>query len=335
MLKNPPLGMENMTQPTSWRWFHLMDEAMTGRLAGTANIIQPSPLDEDERPDVSGESFSGLSVVETGTLEGVRTLGDVLQLSGIEVCGDMEPVSRSESPADGGDGEQVRSPECEPTSQPVINRSQAAVLYATLLPDCTPDTNRTPSSSGHTVREDAEVDGKLVELQREWQALEREQAELDRELIALERNRELLDRDMATVDRDRAIIERDRAAVERDRAAVERDRAAVERDRLLLDRDRAFLDRDRAFQERDRAFLERDRMFLDRAREDLERERALLRREREGPAGDGHQAEITTEKEVVLHTRFYQNLRAADVDPDQLETRQRLVLLFQKLVEKL
>ena len=316
MLKNPPLGMENQTQPTSWRWFHLMDEAMTGRLAGTANVIQPSPLDEDETPNAAGESSSGPSAVDPGTL------GDVLELSGVEVCGDMEPVSRSRSPADGGDGGQARSPKCEPTG---VNRSQAAVLYATSLPDCTPDTNGTASSSGRAVREDGEGDGegdgKLDELQREWQALYREQAELDRELVALERNRELLDRDMATVDRDRAI--------------VERDRASVERDRLLLDRDRALLDRDRALQERDRAFLERDRLFLDRAREDVERERALLRREREETAGDGRQAEITTEKEVVLHTRFYQNLRAADVDPEQLESRQRLVSLFQKLVEKL
>lgn len=29
MLKTPPKGMETLTQPSSWHWFHLMEEAMT------------------------------------------------------------------------------------------------------------------------------------------------------------------------------------------------------------------------------------------------------------------------------------------------------------------
>ncbi|XP_045894182.1 uncharacterized protein LOC123962210 isoform X2 [Micropterus dolomieu] len=322
-LKNPPEGMETTTPPSSWRWFHLMEEAMSGRLAGTANIIQPSLLDEDEDNNAAlppliipnmGGAFSGL--VGTGTLEGAGTPQEVLDLSEIESCGKVEAVSRTESPAEVVAAEgHTRRPECE--------LSQPAALYVTLLPD---RTNETPSSSRNIVREASEVDRKLAELQTERRALEREQAEFDRELIALERDRELLSRDMAT-------LERDRTAIDRDRAAVERDRAAVERDRVFLDRDRAFLDRDRAF-------LERDRVFLERAREDLERARALLRRERavlerEGAAVDGHQAEMTAEKEVVLQTRFYQSLMAGDLDPDQLETRQRLVSLFQRLVEKL
>ncbi|XP_073328950.1 uncharacterized protein [Pagrus major] len=315
VLKNPPEGLETLTQPSSWRWFHLMDEAMTGRLAGTATIVQPSLLDDDEEhnaglpplilPNMVG-ACSGLSLIETGTLEGVGTLEEVLELSGTE-----SPV---EVIATGIDVMET---------QPVMNKSETAELYTTLLPDCTFETNMTPSSSRDII---GEVDRKLVELQKERQALEREQAEFDRELICLERDRELLNRDMVT-------LERDRTAVERDRATVERDRAAVERERVCLDRDRAFLDRDRAF-------LERDRVFLERAREDLQRERALLRRERavletDGVAVDGDQAEMTTEKEVVLQTRFYQRLMAADLDRDQLETRQRLVSLFQKLVEKL
>ncbi|XP_037623919.1 uncharacterized protein LOC119487266 [Sebastes umbrosus] len=354
-LKNPPLGMETLAQTSSWRWFHLMDEAMSGRLAGTAAIVQPSPLSEDEEAYAALPTlilpkteavFSDLSVVETGSLEGVEMLGDVLELSGMEACGSVEAMSRTQSPAEAVDGDQMRrSPECE--TQPVMIKNQTAVLYSKLLSACTFQTSRTPSSYRPTiredagrgdairedafredaVREDAEDDGKLVELQREWRALEREQAEFDRELIALERDREMLNRDMATLERGRVVLERDRAA-------VERDRAAVERDRVVLDRDRAFLDRDRAF-------LDRDRVFLERAREDLERERALLRRERavlerEGAAAvDGHQVEMTTEKEVVLQTRFYQSLMAADLDLEQLETRQRLLSLFQRLVEKL
>ncbi|XP_070764155.1 uncharacterized protein [Enoplosus armatus] len=97
VLKNPPEGMKTLTSPNSWHWFHLMEEAMSGRLAGTANIIQPS-LDKDEEHNAAlpplilpntGGAFSGLSVVGTGTLEGVGTLQEVLNLSGIEACGKL------------------------------------------------------------------------------------------------------------------------------------------------------------------------------------------------------------------------------------------------------
>ncbi|XP_067349462.1 caldesmon-like isoform X2 [Channa argus] len=312
VLKNPPEGMENLTKPASWRWFHLMDEAMSGHLVGTANIVQPSLVDEDEEVTAALPSSpnSGRCIfVNSGTLDGVGTM----EQNGIE------PGNRRGSPAEAvGAGGRMRSPEC----QPAMNKSQTAVLYATLLPDCPTtiagniETSKSSSSSSRDfVREAAEVDRNLADLQKERQALEREQSEFDRELISLERDRELLSRDMD-------MLEQDRAAVERDRAAVERDRAAVERDRVLLDRDRAFLDRDRAF-------LDRDRVCLERAREDLERERALFRTERESDA------EMTSQKEVTLQTRFYQSLIAADVDQDQQETRQRLVSLFQKLVEKL
>ncbi|XP_042267788.1 uncharacterized protein LOC121897405 isoform X2 [Thunnus maccoyii] len=296
VLKTPPEGMENLTRPSSWRWFSLMDEAMNGRLVGTAGIVQPSLRDEDEDRPAALPPLAlpnaGPRVVETGP-----DIGDVLEPSGVEA------VRRRTS--------ELRS------------RPHAAVLYATLLPDCTAAAAASTSSSvagRNIVREAAEVDGKLAELQRERRALEREQAEFDRELIALERDRELLNRDAA--------------ALERDRASIERDRTTMERDRAALDRDRAFLDRDRAFLERDRVLVERDRALVERAREDVERDRAQLRTEEEEGAAaavDGDQAE----KEVVLQTRFYQSWMAADVDPDQLETRQRLVSLFQKLVEKL
>ncbi|XP_034390366.1 uncharacterized protein LOC117731920 isoform X3 [Cyclopterus lumpus] len=290
-LKNPPVGME--TQTNSWRWFHLMDEAMSG--------ARPSLLSEDAAaialllPKTEGGS--------PGPGPGSRALGGVGTLSGIEA------ESRTGSPV-----QFSAIPDRVHVSPPARNESQTALLYAAHVPDEAPPP---PSCSA---REDGAACRRLEALQREWRALEAEQAEFDGELIALERDRELLSRDTA---------------------ALERDRVLLERDREVLDRDRVVLDRDRAFLDRDRAFLDRDRVFLERAREDLERERALLRKEREGPAGR------TTEKEVVLQTRFYQRLmdldpdqlegrqRLVDLDPDQLEGRQRLVGLFQRLVEKL
>ncbi|XP_074534642.1 uncharacterized protein LOC141797114 [Halichoeres trimaculatus] len=326
-VKNPPEGMENQTQPSSWRWFKLMDEAMTGRLAGTANIVQPIIQDDDEEnaggatpPLIIGAPFSEMAPLE----DDVDTLGDVLELSGIETHqkNESETGNSTKIPPAPGETAQMINPQHKPLSQPGMN-NQPAVIYATLLPDYVIETSKTPAAtSKDKVREVGEADRKLVELQRERQALEQEQAEFDKELIALERDRELLRRDMTSLEKDRTSLDRERAAIERDRAALERDQALLERDRMVLDRDRAFLDRDRAF-------LERDRVFVERAREDLERERALWRRER-----DGHPVEMT-EKEVVLQTRFYQSLNAADPDPEQQETRQRLVSLFQRLVEKL
>ncbi|XP_077374031.1 uncharacterized protein LOC144016585 isoform X2 [Festucalex cinctus] len=111
--------------------------------------------------------------------------------------------------------------------------------------------------------------------------------------------------------RNRRGLERDRATLERDRATLERDRAALERDRVCLDRDRAFLDRDRAF-------LERDRALLDRARPP---ETA------DGGAAPG--------KEATARSGFCHNLTAVDIGPEQLESTQRLVSLFGKLVDKL
>lgn len=307
VLKNPLEGMENITKPSSWRWFSLMDDALGGRLAGTASILQLSPSNEDEDTeaalpqlilsDIRG-GYSEHSTVETGSLGAAGTLEEVVEPSGLEPSVEHVP--------DEGDAMEA----------------QPAALYATILPDCTTESKETPSSSRTMVAEVAEVaevDRKLVELRREKQALEREQAEFDRELISLERDRELLNRDMAK-------LEQDRAALDLDRAAVERDKAAVERDRMLLDRDRAIIDRDRAF-------LERDRVFLERAREDLERERALLSRLRAGL--DESQAETPSDRDVIVQSRFSQSLMAAQLDPDQLQTRQRLVFLLQKLVEKL
>nr|XP_040017999.1 uncharacterized protein LOC120808847 isoform X2 [Gasterosteus aculeatus aculeatus]XP_040018000.1 uncharacterized protein LOC120808847 isoform X2 [Gasterosteus aculeatus aculeatus] len=337
LLKNPPVGMQMST--SSWRWFQLMDEAMTGRLAGTATVLRPSPSSDDEEDNFAATpppmlllpkteaSFSELPDVQSGILEDMGTLRGGMQISRIEASGSVVAESRTGSPAEGvaagQDTDHLRRIDCEPAvieSPPAVNKSQTARQFGTLLPE------QTPSSFGRGAGKDNEAACRLEELHTEWRALEREQAEFDRELIDLERDREALDRDTA--------------ALERDRVAIERDRGAVERDRVALDRDRVVLDRDRAFLDRDRAFLERDRVFLERSREDLERERALLRRERavlqrEGPAVDGDQAEVTTEKEVVLQTRFFQRLMAADLDPDQLETRQRLVGLFQRLVEKL
>lgn len=341
MLKNPPEGKLNKTKPNSWRWFQLMDEAMSGRLAGTAHILDPSLFEDREegQPDlprlgvgVMKESSSEMSVDDTRLPEGDAVPGDTRTPRDIQ-----SPVGvwvLEEAEADGGDPIPIPNPtECVqalPTSESVMDNGPTSTLYATLLSDFTiasegkynkvSEVAQTSISTDKNITmETAELDRQIAELETERQALEREQDEIDREGLALERERQLLKREVVSVERERAGIDRDRAAIDRDRAALDRDRAALDRDRAALDRDRAALDRDREILDRDRAFLDRDRAALERERVGLE----------------GGQAEMQADKEVILQTGFYQSWRAPDLDPDRLETRQRLVSLFHKFIQKL
>uniref|UniRef100_A0A8D3E4Q8 Myb/SANT-like DNA-binding domain-containing protein n=1 Tax=Scophthalmus maximus TaxID=52904 RepID=A0A8D3E4Q8_SCOMX len=72
MLKNPPQGMENCARPSSWRWFHLMDLAMSGRLDGTAETLRPSPLDEDPQHTTDLPPLSPADVELDGKLSALR-----------------------------------------------------------------------------------------------------------------------------------------------------------------------------------------------------------------------------------------------------------------------
>nr|XP_057932404.1 uncharacterized protein LOC131131589 isoform X2 [Doryrhamphus excisus] len=279
-LKNSPEGLQNRTN--SWRWFHLMDEAMSGRLAGTAKVVEPSLLDDDEDA-VPHFSFAHMvthppELKVNERVEGVQVLQDVFTVGVTEVRRD-NVISKTESPGDA-------------STEPLC---QNGVLYATLLSEgimAHSDDNNSmvPMSSPSC------ADGRLLD----------ERQDLEKRLIEVERDR-------VDVQRDRAALQRDRAALERDRVSIQRDRAAIERDRVCLDRDRAFLDRDRAFLERDRALLEQAN--------------ALLK-----SPGEIREIEQASPGEVE---GLYQHVLAVDVDPEQLESTQRLVSLFQKLVDKL
>uniref|UniRef100_A0A3P8RSS4 Myb/SANT-like DNA-binding domain-containing protein n=1 Tax=Amphiprion percula TaxID=161767 RepID=A0A3P8RSS4_AMPPE len=51
-LKYPPVGMESVADgASSWPWFHLMNEAMEGRLASSAPLLTPVTQDDDQHPD--------------------------------------------------------------------------------------------------------------------------------------------------------------------------------------------------------------------------------------------------------------------------------------------
>lgn len=47
-LKFPPRGMENQTNPASWPWFHLMNDALEGRLVDKAPKVTPVWSNEED-----------------------------------------------------------------------------------------------------------------------------------------------------------------------------------------------------------------------------------------------------------------------------------------------
>ncbi|XP_077425249.1 uncharacterized protein LOC144054061 [Vanacampus margaritifer] len=263
VLKNPPAGMER-PGPPSWRWFQLMDEAASGRLAASAKVLQPSALRDAQDHRETRFTFGDLAA--HASEPEVVAVAHVLSVDVSEASGHEKMDLATEA-----------GPHLHPHN---------VASYATVMPD------GLAADAAHSDEAEAPSCGSPADHKRTRQDLER--ADLEREWAALER---------------------DRAALERDRAALERDRAALERDRARLDRDRAFLGRDRAFLERDRALLERARPVLTESKE----------------MADG----ASPGKDVTLRSELCQNLMAVDIGPEQLESTQRLVSLFSKLVDKL
>lgn len=75
-LKYPPRGMENQTNPASWPWFQLMNDAIEGRLVGKAPKITPIWVSDEDylfasspppaERDCPIPERSGISVMEEG-----------------------------------------------------------------------------------------------------------------------------------------------------------------------------------------------------------------------------------------------------------------------------
>ncbi|XP_019729565.1 uncharacterized protein LOC109518261 isoform X2 [Hippocampus comes] len=279
----------------SWRWFQLMDEAASGHLAASGKLLEPSVLDDADDNTVPHFTFGDLAAH-------AASLGsdeEAEACSEVVVAAPQNVLSADVSEAN-GDGKTEVPSDAGGQLQP-----DDVALYATLLPE------GLAADAVHSDDAEAPACGSPAEHEQlhDRRGLGPRSKGLERELAALER---------------------ERAALERERAVLERDRAALERDRVCLDRDRAFLDRDRAF-------LERDRALLDRAREEAARSGSLLANAEEmaenqrAVGGDGE----PPGKEGVESTRFCQNLMAIDVGLEQLESTQRLVSLFSKLVDKL
>ncbi|XP_049578117.1 uncharacterized protein [Syngnathus scovelli] len=240
ILKNPPAGMERSGRPL-WRWFQLMDQASTGRLATSAKRLEPSALDDDDN-NVPRFTFDDLAqhTAQLGSDEEAEACDEDVDTA-------VQNLLSVDVPEVNGDTKM----DVQQAAGQHLRPHDIALLHEGL------------ARGGHEVEVEAEVEVPSCG------------SPADHELL-----RDRQDWDRAALERDRVVLDRDRAALERDRAALERDRAALERDRVCLDRDRALLDRDRAFLERDRALAERAREEAARARSLLTDGKGMLESER-------------------------------------------------------
>ena len=172
-LKYPPVGMESVADgASSWPWFHLMNEAMEGRLANSAPLLTPVTQDDDQHPDPaprhrprpapnppphppSSSSDFGQEVFGDGTEQSQRTAEPCDgPLAGLER--EWEMVERERAALD--------------REREMVERDREAVE-----------------------RERVTVQAERLWLDRERAAVERDRAMVEQERAALGREREVLD----------------------------------------------------------------------------------------------------------------------------------------------
>ncbi|KAF5892515.1 uncharacterized protein DAT39_017757 [Clarias magur] len=127
---------------------------------------------------------------------------------------------------------------------------------------------------------------------------------LDIERARLGQERQILEKELEELDRERLVLDREKDLADREKLALQRDRAQLEKDRSAVDRDRASLEQDRARLEKDRAALERDKAALVRDRE-------TLKAENQG-----------------------KNSAECSLDTPHEKNREKLIVLFERLIEK-
>ncbi|KAG7454625.1 hypothetical protein MATL_G00261740 [Megalops atlanticus] len=232
-LKYPPGGLGAAggdVTAASWHWFYLMNEAMEGRLAGSAPALTTSSYGDEEADSPGTVAARAQSRKRRRESE----KNEILEFL------------NNEAEREGSMGVEVKESD---EIEMYIAREEAEGERAALE------------------KERGDLEKERADLEKERAELEKERVGLEKERLGLERQRVGLERELAATDRDRAALEREKAGVERDRAAVERDRAQLEKDRAGMERDRATLDRDWALLEKERAALDRERAILMRDKE--------------------------------------------------------------------
>lgn len=171
-LKYPPVGMESVADgASSWPWFHLMNEAMEGRLANSAPLLTPVTQDDDQPPDPTPRNRPRLPPPPPPPHPSSSDYAQEAFSDG------AEQNQRSSEPCDGPLGGLEREWE-------MVERERAALER---------DREMVERDRAALERERAVVQAERLWLDRERAAVEQDRAMVEQERAALGREREVLD----------------------------------------------------------------------------------------------------------------------------------------------
>ncbi|KAL2103018.1 hypothetical protein ACEWY4_002186 [Coilia grayii] len=194
-LKNPPPGA---TVPVfEWRWFKLMDDAMEGRLKGSAKVLSIT----------SALTSSDEFLPRKPRKRHVAVLKNTEAAGG----GEAEVLVNTDDFWGIDTSEQMQMMECD---RQEVEQERAQLDSDRLM-----------------------VDREREVLERERMVLERERAGLQREQATLERDRASLERARASVERDRAELDRRTAQLEAERGKLDREKLDLHRDTAAFGKD--------------------------------------------------------------------------------------------------
>ncbi|KAM9376227.1 uncharacterized protein KZ484_008838 [Pholidichthys leucotaenia] len=171
-LKYPPVGMESVADgASSWSWFHLMNDAMEGRLANSAPLLTPVTQDDDQYPDPTPPRHRNRLSVPPAPPPSSTDYG-------------QEPFE---------DGAEQNQQSSEPCDEPLggldrewelVERERAALE-----------------------REREMVERERAVLERERAAVQAERLWLDRERAAVEQERAMVEQERASLGREREVLD--------------------------------------------------------------------------------------------------------------------------------
>ncbi|XP_071756221.1 uncharacterized protein LOC139912345 [Centroberyx gerrardi] len=165
-LKYPPVGMESMADSaSSWPWFHLMNEAMEGRLATSAPLLTPVTQEDEQQPDPAPRHRPRPPPPSSSDY-GQESFGDA-----------PDQCQRTADQCDGPLGGLDREWE-------MVERERAAVER---------EREMVERDRAAVERERSAVQAERLWLERERAAVERDRAIVEQERAALGREREVLD----------------------------------------------------------------------------------------------------------------------------------------------
>ncbi|XP_030644892.1 caldesmon [Chanos chanos] len=195
-LKNPPPGAQ--VNPTSWRWFKLMDDAVEGRLAESDLSVSMLSVPNDSKVLVGKKS---------------RERGRRPCSSEIELLIDGEDTVDSEDPEQGelemdGDQDDIEQERAMLDGEKLALENERMILEWERMV---------------LFREQAGVERERAALDRDWASLRREKASVERKRAAVERDRAQLEKERVVMEREWEWLEQDRTVLNRQKGDVSED----------------------------------------------------------------------------------------------------------------